>query len=126
MPLTVAALMVLLLAIIAGSLTPARWMPSWLPNDKLLHAMAYGLAAMLLFLQLGDPWARLWALVALLMLGWGLECFQQRLVQGREFSKGDLMANGVGVLLGVGLAIGWGTWHGTPELLGASMALPGH
>ncbi|MBK1692005.1 hypothetical protein CKO33_07470 [Ectothiorhodospira mobilis] len=89
-----------MLAILVGTLLPARHLPSWLPNDKLLHALAYGLAAVLLILALPPGQGRWIGLVLLFLFGWLLEHLQ-RYVPGRGYSRGDLAANTLGIAGGL-------------------------
>jgi VanZ family protein len=86
------------LALVAGCLVPNQWLPSRLPNDKLMHFGAYaGLA--LLAVRIAPPAsAALW-LAGLLLAGWLIECLQQ-LVPGRGFSWRDMAANAAGVAAG--------------------------
>ena len=85
-----------------GTVLPSRWMPRWLPNDKVLHAVAYFL---LLQLALLDTHLASWVLgVAggLFLLGVLLELIQRH-IPGRGFSMGDVVANGVGIATGLTL-----------------------
>jgi VanZ family protein len=78
-----------------GCLLPAGWLPP-LPNDKLLHFLAYcGLA--LLAARIAGAWGplRLW-LLGLLVAGWLIEVLQDH-VAGRRFCWRDLAANTAGI-----------------------------
>ena len=85
--------------VVAGCLTPNRYLPR-LPNDKLLHFTAHAVLTALL-LRLTEGGAAVLALLALALAGWLLECLQQ-LVPDRGFSWRDLAAN----LAGMGAALG--------------------
>lgn len=78
-----------------GCLLPAGWLPD-LPNDKLLHFLAYcGLA--LLAARIAGAWGplSLW-LLGLLVAGWLIEVLQGH-VAGRSFCWRDLAANAAGI-----------------------------
>ncbi|WP_136417624.1 VanZ family protein [Herbaspirillum sp. ST 5-3] len=83
-------------AISAGCLVPASWLPT-LPNDKLLHFLAYGGMALLAgrIAQSSTEFAT-W-LIGLFVAGWAIECLQQ-LVPGRKFCWRDLAANTAGIV----------------------------
>ncbi|MCG5534678.1 hypothetical protein [Ectothiorhodospira mobilis] len=89
-----------MLAILVGTLLPAHRLPSWLPNDKLLHVLAHGLAAILLILALPPGQGRWIGLLLLFLTGWLLEHLQ-RYVPGRGYSRGDLAANALGIAGGL-------------------------
>lgn len=83
-----------------GTLSPSRWLPAWLPNDKVLHAGVYFLLSLLVLMKVSLlPWGLL-SIYGLFMLGFGLE-IAQRYIPGRGFSIGDVAANGVGIAMGV-------------------------
>ncbi len=88
-----------LLAVIIGCLLPAHWLPL-LPNDKLLHFLAFGLLT-LLAEHLAANWAelRFW-LLGLLIAGWAIEMLQNW-VPGRKFCWRDIGANTAGILAAV-------------------------
>jgi len=83
-------------AISFGCLVPAAWLPP-LPNDKLLHFLAFGALA-LLATRLAQDWAerRYW-LLGLLLAGWTIEVLQN-LVPGRKFCWRDMAANAAGIV----------------------------
>lgn len=89
-------------ALLAGCLVPNRWLPP-LPNDKLMHALAFG-ALTALALRMAQNWteASLW-LGGLLLAGWLIECLQQ-LVPDRDFSWPDMAANAAGIVAALPLA----------------------
>ncbi|UGQ45478.1 hypothetical protein [Massilia endophytica] len=87
----------MLLGVLLGCLLPNRWLPP-LPNDKLLHALAF--AALTALAPRGPTLA---ACLGLFLLGWLIECLQA-LVPDRGFSWGDLAANGAGIA-GAALAL---------------------
>lgn len=83
------------LAISAGCLVPARWLPP-LPNDKLLHFLAFG-GLTLLAGRIAHTSAEqvLW-LLGLVVAGWAIEMLQN-LVPGRKFCWRDMGANVAGI-----------------------------
>ncbi len=91
-----------------GTLLPSHWLPVWLPNDKLLHVGVYFLLSLLALMKLSLlPWGLL-SIYGLFMLGFGLELVQRH-VPGRSFSIGDVVANGIGIAMGVMLYATLGT-----------------
>src|SRR4051812_5670691 len=80
----------------AGCLLPAGWLPP-LPNDKLLHFVAFG-GLTLIALRIAQDWSemRYW-LAGLALAGWLIEVLQN-LVPGRSFCWRDLGANVAGIL----------------------------
>jgi hypothetical protein len=85
------------LIISAGCLVPARWLPA-LPNDKLLHFLAFGgLTLMAQRLANNNSEWQLW-LIGLFLLGWLIEELQ-RWVPGRKFCWRDLAANTAGIFV---------------------------
>lgn len=105
----------LLLAVAAGSLMPAAQLPtaSWLWNDRILHAAAYGSLALLGIAA--HPRRFLLVAGGLFALGAGLEGIQAML-PSRGSSATDIAANGAGIacaLLLSRLASGaGGVWPG--------------
>jgi uncharacterized protein YfiM (DUF2279 family) len=83
------------MAVTAGCLMPARWLPL-LPNDKLLHFLAF---AMLTFLagQFTETYRELlfWS-AGLFCAGWAIEALQAW-IPGRSFCWRDLVANTAGI-----------------------------
>lgn len=78
-----------------GCLVPAAWLPP-LPNDKLLHFLAFG-GLTLLAAQLAQDRAELrYWLFGLLLAGWVIEVLQN-LVPGRKFCWRDMAANAAGI-----------------------------
>lgn len=74
------------------------------PNDKLVHFMGYSVLALLpvAFLEL----AELGIMLALSMIPMGVLLeFLQRLVPGRSFEFGDMVANCLGVAAGTMVAL---------------------
>jgi VanZ family protein len=91
------------------SLTPAPPPVAGMFWDKALHALAY-----FVFAVLGTPLCRgrsqwLWLAAGVLAYSAVMEVGQY-FVPGRYMSAADMLANGVGVLvgLGVGVGVGWG------------------
>jgi hypothetical protein len=79
-----------------GCLVPNRWLPP-LPNDKLLHFLAFGgLAALALPMAATRTEGALW-LGGLFAGGWLIECLQGQLVPDRRFCWRDIAANGGGI-----------------------------
>lgn len=80
-----------------GCLLPAGWLPP-LPNDKLLHFLAFG-GLTLLACRMAPDWQQMqfW-LLGLLLAGWGIELLQN-LVPGRKFCWRDMAANAAGIAL---------------------------
>ena len=74
--------------------------------DKAAHAMAYGVLALLVGLTF-DPGSQRWiGILGLVCLG-GLLEFGQVYVPGRSASHLDMLANGIGALLGIFLVHGF-------------------
>jgi VanZ family protein len=83
------------LGISAGCLMPARWLPP-LPNDKLLHFLAFGGLA-LLAVRIAHSFAEQAAwLLGLVVAGWAIEMLQN-FVPGRKFCWRDMGANVAGI-----------------------------
>lgn len=83
-------------AVCAGCLVPNRWLPSSMPNDKLLHFASFaGLSLLALRIAHDRTEAALW-LLGLLVAGWLIECLQA-LVPDRGFSWRDIGANAAGI-----------------------------
>lgn len=80
----------------AGCLVPNRWLPAKLPNDKLMHFVAFAALGLLALGQAhGYRQAAAW-LAGLTLAGAAIECLQQ-LVPDRGFSWRDIAANTAGV-----------------------------
>lgn len=94
--------MAALTTVAAGCLAPAGWLPL-LPNDKLLHFLAFG-GLTLLATRIAPDWdeQRYW-LLGLLVGGWLIEVLQ-RWVPGRAFCWRDLAANAAGIATAAGAA----------------------
>ncbi|WP_334187499.1 VanZ family protein [Noviherbaspirillum sp.] len=84
-----------LLAVSAGCLAPAAMLPP-LPNDKLLHFLAFG-GLTLLAGRIASTGTELvvWT-VCLFAGGWLIECIQNW-IPGRRFCWKDLLANTAGI-----------------------------
>ncbi|MBV8635776.1 MAG: VanZ family protein [Burkholderiaceae bacterium] len=89
-------LFILGIGIIAlGCLTPKHWFPT-LPNDKLLHFLAFG-GLTLLAGRIAATWVELVAwLLGLLAVGALIEGLQI-LIPGRNFCWRDIAANAAGI-----------------------------
>lgn len=86
------------LGVSAGCLLPPRWLPPLLPNDKLLHFLAFG-GLSLLAGQIATNEIKLaWWLAGLFIAGWLIEVVQ-KWVPGRDFCWRDLAANTAGIVL---------------------------
>jgi VanZ family protein len=89
-------LLAALLALAGACLVPNRWLPAAMPNDKLMHFLAFGALTLLTLHMAPDArQAPLW-LGGLMLAGWLIECLQQ-LVPDRDFSWPDIAANGAGI-----------------------------
>lgn len=86
--------------ITVGSLTPGASLPDFSANDKILHLLNYSILSIIPALTFG--WSRkgVLACLAMVVLGLGLE-FGQLYVPGRSFESNDILANGLGVLIGL-------------------------
>ena len=85
-----------------GCLLPAGWLPP-LPNDKLLHFLAFG-GLTLLAGRIATSWGELgYWMLGLLIAGWVIEVLQN-LVPGRKFSWRDIAANVAGMAAAACLA----------------------
>lgn len=99
------------------SLAPVLWLPPMpdLPEgDKLGHLLAYATLAGWAMGLFARPRAQAWALLALFALGGALELAQAGFTEGRQGDLRDLLANSLGLALGValgrtrlGLALQW-------------------
>lgn len=83
------------IAVSAGCLVPARWLPP-LPHDKLLHFLAFGGLAFLAACMAQDHVQQLVWLVGILVASWAIELLQN-LVPGRKFCWRDMAANAAGI-----------------------------
>lgn len=84
-------------AMCAGCLVPNRWLPSPLPNDKLMHFGGFALlSALVLRMVQGRAEAAL-ALAGLMLAGALIECLQA-FVPERKFCWRDMAANGAGIV----------------------------
>ena len=111
--------LVILLAVLAGTLSPAVWFDSrtealnWLENaDKWLH----GLTFLFLSIWFAGLWERraYWRIAAGLMLFGFVVEGAQRLVGYRTADWLDIVANTAGIIVGLTVATaglgGWGLW----------------
>lgn len=92
-------LMVFLFGMIAiplGCLLPLSKLPT-LPNDKLLHFVAFGGMALLAGRLAHDDGQTMLALAAVFVASWVIELLQNW-VPGRNFCWRDMAANAAGVL----------------------------
>ena len=89
--------------LLPGTSAPMRWVAATHINDKTLHFTAYALLAFIpvvgFQLRRGIPLA-----LSMVFLGVALE-FAQRLVPSRSFEIADMVANALGVLAGIVLAL---------------------
>ena len=85
------------------SLVPAEKLPSVGVSDKLEHALAYLLLGFW-FASVIARWDYVYLVLALLALGGGIEIAQGLMGVGRQADWRDLLADGIGILAGVGLA----------------------
>jgi VanZ family protein len=112
-PAWLAASVLLVVAVIYGSLGTDSSLPSPGEFDKLAHFGAY------LFLAVWFtglvPRAQYWKIVlALVGLGLAMEVLQQLMQRGRDGDPFDMAANALGVAAGLSLALwltgGWARW----------------
>lgn len=102
----------MIVAVIVGSLLPARELPP-MPFDgfdKLEHLFGYAVLsayAGMLFLRMR---AQAMAAAGLVALGIGLELAQAALTVSRQADLADAMVNTVGVLAGLTSALCWPWW----------------
>lgn len=95
-------------AVVWGSLQPGVELPSQFWNaDKVYHLFAYAWLALLPFAVFRDRGAALGTALAMFGLGLALELLQS-LIPGRFASAADMLANALGVGLGIGLARSFG------------------
>lgn len=93
-------------AVIAGSLLPARELPA-LPFagfDKLEHFVGYAVLSAYAVMLFARMRARTWAAAGLMALGVGLEVAQAHLTLSRQADLADAFANTLGVLAGLATA----------------------
>lgn len=98
-----AAGVLLAIGITIASLVPAQDLPSIGVPDKIEHAFAYVLLGFW-FASVIARWDYVYLVLALLALGGGIEIAQGLMGWGRQADWRDFLADGVGVLIGVGLA----------------------
>jgi VanZ family protein len=109
--LWIAAIVVVVVAIVAGSLSPFPVLPNETGSDKLGHYSAYFVLAILAS-GIVEP-ARLWrVMLRCFLLGLGLEGAQALLTDQRMAEWADLLANAAGILtawlIAAGGRAGWG------------------
>lgn len=83
-------------AMLTGCLVPNSWLPSRLPNDKLMHFGGFALLSALALRLSHDGRESLLWLVGLLVAGLLIECLQT-LVPQRSFCWRDMAANAAGI-----------------------------
>ena len=84
-----------MVAIPIGCLLPQHRMPA-LPNDKVLHFIAFGVMGLMAGRLADSPLHAALALGAVLVASWLIEVLQM-LVPGRDFCWRDMAANAAGV-----------------------------
>lgn len=89
-------------AVSAGCLVPARWLPA-LPNDKLMHFLAYGGLALLAGRIAQSGSELFFWLAGLFFIGWFIELLQ-KWVPGRSFCWRDMAANTAGIVVAAGFS----------------------
>ena len=90
--------------VVAGSLLPAKDLPSVQVNDKFEHFIAYALlsaGAVQLFVR-RLSWG--FVCVLLVLMGIGLEYLQAQMALGRMLDRNDALANTIGVRIGLATA----------------------
>lgn len=85
-------------AVLLGCLIPSAWLPP-LPNDKLMHFLAFGVLCLLAGQMAHGGLELLLCMIGLLLAGLAIECLQN-LVPGRKFCWRDMGANTAGILTG--------------------------
>ena len=80
-----------------GCLVPASWLPT-LPNDKVLHFLAFAVLAFLAGRIAQDWWSLGGWLLGLLSAGWVIEILQNW-VPGRKFCWRDMAADTAGIVV---------------------------
>ncbi|MYM68824.1 hypothetical protein GTP45_18570 [Pseudoduganella sp. FT55W] len=85
-----------LVAVVVACMIPNRYLPRALPNDKLMHGIAFAVLTALALPLAQTGTQMLLGLAALLLAGWLIECLQQ-LVPDRDFSWPDMAANAAGI-----------------------------
>lgn len=97
----------ILAIVVAGSLIPHAGPPdAGVGLDKALHGILYAILAGVAMGLFHDRKTALFLAVAMAPTGFLLEIAQAH-IAGRAFSAGDLLANNVGVINGLGLGILW-------------------
>jgi len=91
-------------AVIVGSLLPASVLDGIHYDDKLVHFVNYAVLAMLPAIGLEALSIGMACAAAMVPMGVCIE-FLQRLVPGRTFEIADMIANALGVVAGVLLAL---------------------
>jgi VanZ family protein len=101
--------MMVVLAVVA-SLLPAQSLPPMGVSDKLEHSFAYTVLA--LWFAGIYPRSRYIAIAAgLFLMGLGIEWAQGAMNLGRQSDARDVLANSVGISVGLGVALLWlGGW----------------
>jgi len=97
----------ILAMVVAGSLMPHAGPPdAGVGLDKMLHGILYAILAGVAVGLFRDRKTALFLAVAMAPTGFLLEIAQAD-IAGRAFSAGDLLANNVGVITGLGMGILW-------------------
>lgn len=97
---------VMILAVVAGSLLPARDLPPapFDGFDKVQHLLGYALLSAYAAMLFARMRARALAAAGLVALGIGLEVAQGMLTASRQADVADAMVNALGVLAGMAIA----------------------
>ena len=95
--------MLMIMAVVAGSLLPARGLPPVLFDgfDKVQHLLGYALLSAYAAMLFARMRARALAAAGLVALGIGLEIAQGMLTASRQADIADAMVNALGVLAGL-------------------------
>jgi len=91
------------------SLTPKPGAVFEAAPDKFLHVLCWLVLTLSLRGALGPRRVGFWAALGLFAYSVLVEC-GQAWVPGRYFSALDILANGVGVIIGWSLILGWDRW----------------
>ena len=92
------------IAVVAGCMVPNERLPP-LPNDKLLHFLAFGGLTLLGLRMAPTAMAVAAWLAGLFVAGWVIELMQARWVPGRAFCWRDIGANGAGIAVAAALML---------------------
>ncbi|WP_257296886.1 hypothetical protein [Endozoicomonas sp. YOMI1] len=90
------------------SLIPGKWDPTRFINDKVKHTLTFMVLFLLIDLAFPTAGVCWWKPAGLMAFGVFIELCQQ-MTRYRRFSFGDIIANGVGIGLYIGISFGIGS-----------------